>query len=170
MEEQNEKTHVHGARKGGMPSLKTFAAVTLLYLVIALAMFYPITLNMGKVAPGSGADSFQNLWDIWWVRYALFNLHTSIYSTNLLFWPVGANLVYQTMPPLTALLSAPFQLLGTVPAYNIIFMLGFAFSGITMFVLADYLVKNKNSSSSSNKAKYSPVAFWRPILRVRAAP
>jgi hypothetical protein len=109
-------------------------------------MFYPLTLNMTKMTPGSGGDSFQNLWDIWWVNYAVFHLHTSIYYTPLLFWPVGANLVYQTMPPLTALISAPFQALGTVFAYNIIFILGFALSGITMFLLADYLVKNKTAA------------------------
>jgi hypothetical protein len=118
----------------------------MLYLVIALVIFYPLTLNMSTMTPGSGGDSFQNLWDIWWVNYALFHLHASIYFTPLLFWPVGANLVYQTMPPLLALLSAPFQLLGTVFAYNAIFLLGFALSGVTMFLLADYLFKNKTAA------------------------
>lgn len=124
-------------------NIKTYAAVTLLYLAVALIMFYPIALNMATATPGSGGGSFQNLWDIWWVNYALFHLHTGIYYTTLLFWPVGVNLVYQTMPPLTALLSAPFQALGTVFAYNVVFMAGFALSGIAMFLLADYLTENK---------------------------
>ncbi len=122
--------------------LKAFTAAALLYLVIALAIFYPITLNMFASAPGSGASPFQNLWNIWWVNYALLNLHASIYSTSLLFWPVGANLTFQAMAPLTALLSAPFQLAGVAFSYNLMFMLGFAFSGAAMFLLARYLVKN----------------------------
>ncbi len=150
----------------------------MLYLAIALALFYPITLNMGTAAPGSGAAPFQNLWNIWWVNYALFNLHTSVYFTNLLFWPVGASLVFQTMPPLTALLSAPFQAFGVVFAYNTIFMLGFAFSGIAMFVLADYLVRNRYAafiaglvfafSAFHIAQSYSSLAFlylgWVPIF------
>ncbi|MDE1868525.1 MAG: hypothetical protein KGH60_00975 [Candidatus Micrarchaeota archaeon] len=131
-------------REGG--ALKRYAphiATTAIYLLIALVMFYPITLNMTSVVPGTGGDSFQNLWDIWWVNYATFNLHSSIYMTNLLFWPVGVNLAFQTLTPLSALVSAPFQAVNLIFAYNVLFFLGFALSGLTMFILADYLVKNK---------------------------
>jgi hypothetical protein len=113
-----------------------------IYLIVALAMFYPITLHLGSVAPGTGADTYQNLWDIWWVKYAVFHLHTSAFYTSLLFWPVGANLAFATLAPLNGILFAPFQLLGTIFAYNVMFLLGFALSGFTMYVLADYLTKN----------------------------
>jgi hypothetical protein len=122
---------------------KVYAVAALLYLLIALAMFYPITLNMGSATPGSGSGSYQNLWEVWWVNYALLHLHASVYYTSLIFYPLGVSLAYQTMPLLAALVSAPFLALGTVFAYNIMFFIGFALSGITMFLLADYLVKNR---------------------------
>ena len=132
--------------RGKKQTIKKYAFVTLLYLIIALVMFYPITLHMGSVAPGSGGNTYQNLWDIWWVKYAVLDLHTSIYYTNMLFWPLGVNLVYQTMSPLAALISAPLQALGVVFAYNVIFLVGFALSGAAMFLLADYLTENRGAA------------------------
>jgi hypothetical protein len=121
---------------------KGYAYAAVAYLLIALVLFYPLTLNLRTMTPGSGADSYQNLWDIWWVNYALFNLHTSIYYTYLLFWPIGVNLVYQTMSPLLALVSAPFQAVGVVFAYNIVFLLSFVLSGLGMMLLAKYITRN----------------------------
>ena len=118
-----------------------------IYLVIALIIFAPITANMSHTAPGTGGDTFQNLWDIWWVDYATFTLHTSIWYTNLLYpplgYPQGVSLAYQTMSPIGALLSLPFQLVNIVFAYDSLFLMSFAVSGLTMFILAEYLTKNR---------------------------
>ncbi|MCL5122827.1 MAG: hypothetical protein M1279_02565 [Candidatus Marsarchaeota archaeon] len=121
-----------------------------IYLAIALIIFAPITANMSHMAPGSGGDMFQNLWDIWWVDYATFTLHTSIWYTNLLYpplgYPQGVSLAYQTMSPIGSLLSLPFQLVNIIFAYNSILFISFAVSGLTMFILAEYLTKNKHAA------------------------
>ncbi len=127
----------------GMRLSNPYVKAALVYLLVALVVFYPITLNMAGTAPGTGGDTYQNLWDIWWVNYATFNLHSSIYSTNLIDYPVGANLAFQTMPPLFAFLSAPFQGISIPFAYDILFFAGFVIAGIGMFALADYITKNK---------------------------
>lgn len=115
----------------------------IIYLTIALIIFIPISSQIGKVIPGVGADSYQNIWGIWWVNYATFTLHTSIWYTYLFFPPIGANLIYQTMMPIGSFLSLPFQVLFGVPfAYDVLFFLGFAVSGLGMFILAEYLTKN----------------------------
>ncbi len=121
---------------------KYYACSAVAYLLIALVIFYPLTLNIKTMTPGSGATSYQNLWGIWWVNYAIFNLHTSIYHTGLLFWPIGVNLIYQVLSPLLALISAPFQAFGVVFAYNSIFFLSFVLSGLGMLPLAKYVTKN----------------------------
>ncbi len=115
----------------------------LIYLVIALIMFAPIAANMKSVAPGTGGDTYDNLWSLWWVNYATFNLHASIWSTFLLYFPVGANLVYQTMSPLGSLMVGAFEAISVPFAYNVFLFLGFALSGICMYILADYITKNK---------------------------
>ncbi len=120
-----------------------YVKAAIAYLLISFVAFYPIILNISNVAPGVGGDTYQNLWDIWWVDYAVFTLHTSFYQTSLLFWPVGSNLVYQTMSPLFAIISAPFQLVSVPFAYNVMFLMGFVLSGLAMFTLADYIVGNR---------------------------
>ncbi len=141
---RNKRTGTRGKKSRG--GYITCISVFAFFLVVALIMFYPITLHMTKFAPGTGADTYQNLWDIWWVKYAVFNLHTNVFYTNMIFWPIGVNLAYSTISPLLGIVSAPFQAFGTPFAYNVMFLLGFALSGLTMYVLADYLTKNSYAS------------------------
>jgi len=120
-----------------------YLLVAVIYLLIAFIRFDNIAQHITSIVPGADADTFGNLWDIWWVPYSLFKLHASMFSTNLLFWPLGANLVYQTLTPLAALLTAPLQSISLPLAYNTLFFLGFALSGVGMFVLGDYVLSNK---------------------------
>lgn len=131
---------------------KNYFIVSIFYLLAALVIFYPITLHIGTVTPASGfnlSDLYQNLWDIWWVKYAIFNLHTNVFYTKLLFWPVGSNLAYETLAPLNGIVSAPFQVFGVVFAYNLMYIFGFVLSGVLMFVLANYLTKNSYAAAIS---------------------
>ncbi len=114
-----------------------------IYFLVAVFRFYGITSHITTTVPGSNGDTYQNLWGIWWVGYAIFRLHSGIFYTNILYWPIGANLVYQTMSPLGSLLVYPLQAISIPFAYNVLFILGFALSGLTMYVLADHFVKNR---------------------------
>ncbi len=135
-----------GVVGGSLRSIKrehVFAAVA--YLIIALIVVAPITANMVGNAPGSGGDTYQNLWDIWWVAHAVTHFH-SIWSTNLLFYPIGANLIYQTMSPIGALVTAPFQAVSIPFAYNVMLFLGYVTSGMCAYVLAKYVTRNAYAS------------------------
>ncbi len=113
------------------------------YLLIALIMFWQVTININSYVVNGHGDVYQTLFNLWWVPYSLFVLHQSPYFSHLLFYPVGANLVTQTLTPLAGIFSAPFQLISSALAYNVLFFSSFALSGLFMFVLANYFVKNK---------------------------
>ena len=132
----------HGVSRHSYNRYMPYVYVSILYLILALVMFAPISAHMSSVANGIGGDVYQNLWNIWWIKYSLSHLH-GIFYTTLLYWPVGANLVYQTMAPIASLISIPFQAVSTTFAFNVLFFLGYMLSGLTMFILADYVVKNK---------------------------
>ncbi len=143
----------HFPRKGGfieLPYLSRHAVkyslLFLIFFAMAIVVFYPLALNMGSTIPGTGGDAYQNLWDIWWVGYATFTLHASIWYTPLVFPPLGASLVFQTMMPIGSLISAIFQPLGLTVAYDIMFFVSFAASALAVFVLAHYLTKNSYAS------------------------
>ncbi len=135
--------HPHPKHGKINPELKNYLIVALVYLIISLVAFAYVTMNMSSVTTGIGGDAYLNLWDIWWVNYATYTLHTSFWATNLVYYPIGENLVYHTLAPLTGLIAAPFALVSLPFAYNTMFFLGFAFSGLGMYILADYFVKNR---------------------------
>ena len=126
---------------------KKYLLCSILYLAAALIMFYPITLHMNSYVPGTGSDAYQNLWYSWWVKNAVFNLHSNAFYTKLLYWPIGFNLAFSTLSPLSGVISILFQPLGTIFSYNILFFLGFVTSGLSMFILAHYLTKNSYASA-----------------------
>ena len=82
----------HAGHRKGIAKYGKHVIVTLLFLAVALIMFYQITLHMSTRCSRYGADTYQNLWNIWWVKYAVFDLHTSVFYTKLLFWPLAAGL------------------------------------------------------------------------------
>jgi hypothetical protein len=116
------------------------------YLIISFVVFAPLTSSITNSAPGSGGTAYQNLWDIWWVGYSMLALHTGVFFTPLLYTPVGANLIYQNLSPVAALVSLPFQAISLAFAYNTMLLLGFVLSGITMFILADYIVDDRRAA------------------------
>ena len=135
-------THISPA-KATKSKYVGYFKIALIYLAITLILFWPLTLNITSTVVNGGGDVFQTMWNLWWVNYSLFVLHTSPYFTNLLYYPVGASLVTQTLTPIAGILSAPFQLVSLPFAYNTMFFLDFALSGLFMYLLADYLVENK---------------------------
>jgi hypothetical protein len=139
----------HQAHKGAAAGLshfvlshKIYALAALIYLVIALINFWPVTAHIVGTVAGAGGDVYQSLWGIWFVGYSLLALHQGIWHTMLLFWPLGANLAYQTFLPVASLLATPFTAVSLAFGYNIIFFAGFCLSGLTMFILARYATKN----------------------------
>ncbi len=119
------------------------AAAFLAYLIMALVMFSNISAGIGSVVPNGGGDVYQSMWSLWWVPFSVFALHQSPYITGFLFYPLGANLVSETMVPLAGIVSAPLQALaGIAVTYNVLFFLSFALGGLFMFLLAKYLTNN----------------------------
>jgi hypothetical protein len=121
--------------------IAVYLAASAVYLVITLVMFWPITLNITSVT-FKGSDPYNSLWTLWYVSYALLHLHTSIYSTNLVFYPINSSLVVTDLMPLAGIFTIPIQRISLTFAYNFLVLLGFVLSGLFMYMLAYHLVKN----------------------------
>ncbi|VVB77264.1 Uncharacterised protein [uncultured archaeon] len=120
-----------------------YALVALAYLAISCVFFWPVIANITSVLPGTGGDVYQSVWELWWVPFSLFTLHSSPYVTSYIYQPVVANLATQTMAPIAGLVSAIFQPIGTAFSFNVIFLLGFVLSGLFTYLLAFHLTKNR---------------------------
>src|SRR4051812_8510139 len=71
-------------------------------------------------------DGLQNVWNIWWVRHALTDLHQSPWHTTVLHAPYGTTLLGQTMNPFNGLVGVVLvPLFGIVLTYNALVIFSF---------------------------------------------
>lgn len=89
-----------------------------------------------------GGDGYQNVWNIWWIDWAVAHLHQSPWVTQYVHWPSGMSLISQTMNPFNGLLMLPFielAHLNIVQAVNTVVIFSFVTSGITMMWFVYYI-------------------------------
>lgn len=127
--------------------VKTHLLVTVLYLGLSLFFTYPLVLKFFTHIPGSGSDGSDGwffVWNLWWMKKALLDLHTNPLYTNYILYPLGASLVFHPLTIFNGLISISLQsLFGLVGSNNIILILSFVLSGYGTFLLVDYIVNNK---------------------------
>lgn len=105
------------------------------YILATLVATYPLIWQMGALF-GPPEDNQMFVWNIWWFKYAVFNLHISPFYTQYIFWPDGASLLFHTFSPLNGLMGTIIGLfIGENATYNIIILLSFILSGYFMFKL-----------------------------------
>ncbi|HUS15862.1 MAG TPA: hypothetical protein VM536_12700, partial [Chloroflexia bacterium] len=119
--------------------------VLLGYLLLSFVVTYPLIFNFTTQALGEHPpDRIQNMWNLWWVKVALFDQHTSPFHTNLLYYPQGADLYIHTLSlPSTLLTLVPLLLAGVVAAYNTSVIIAFVLAGYAGFRLVSYLTGSR---------------------------
>ena len=106
-----------------------------------------MVLNMGSKLIGIGGDGWQMLWNLWWTKKALLDLHANPFYTTYLYHPQGASLYFHTLNIFNGLLSIPLQgVFGLIFSYNAIVLFSFVFGGYGAYLLTHYLVKNRTAA------------------------
>ena len=113
----------------GLPSV--------IYLVAFCAMTWPAILSFNTHFFCDAGDGLQNVWNIWWVRKAILELHQSPWWTTWLHYPYGTTLLGHTLSPFNGLLAIPLStVLSQIQTYNALVILAFVLGGWTAFLLA----------------------------------
>jgi hypothetical protein len=119
-------------------------ALSLAYLGITLVMTYPLVFHITSFVIADEEDGAMSVWNLWWMKFALANLHHNPLDCKYLFFPYGVNLIYHSIPKLLCLLSVPFQyLLGLTATYNLVVIFTFVGSGMAAYWLIYYLLKQR---------------------------
>jgi hypothetical protein len=121
-------------------ALAAYAALTALFT-------WPLVAQFTTAVPGGG-DAWQHLWNLWWMRKALIDLHTSPFHTNYLYYPQGVSLLFHTLVPLESAATVPFQLLGIdlLPLYNGVLFSSFVLAGYGTWLLVRDLTHNDGAA------------------------
>jgi hypothetical protein len=109
------------------------------YVLLTMAMTWPLITKMSTHMAGEDIDVWLNQWATWWTGKALKN-GLNFYHTNYILYPQGASLVFFSFSHLNSaisLLVAP--LIGDLAAYNVAVLLAFALSGFNMYLLVKHL-------------------------------
>ncbi len=152
LEQQSEKSSLAAPRSGGQyfwasPRTATWLPLAF-YLVVAIVFSWPLALHLGdRVVLSESGDVWQHLWNNWWMRFSLLDLHTHPYTTPMLLHPVGANLFFHALDPMDGYISTPLQLLfGLVASFNLVILFQLTVAGWGVYLLARYLTGNPAAS------------------------
>ncbi len=115
----------------------------LFYLILTSIAARSVLTNLNNVIVGQDPDVYINPWADWWTFKALTDPQLSLWFTNYMFYPQGANLIYHSFSHLTTLVSLALRpFLGILPAYNITMLFNIVLAGFSMFQLARYLTQS----------------------------
>lgn len=98
----------------------------------ALLYGHVTVLHLTSGIAGGKYNGYENLWNDYWLRTALFHLHRNPFFTTYLDYPTGVSLRYHTLNPLGGLLALPlWPLIGPIASMNVKLLL--ALVGSTFF-------------------------------------
>jgi len=120
------------------------AFILALYAALAVVLTWPLIQHLSTYVPGSDTwafDEYTFLWNSWWFRYAITELHQNPLHSNYIFYPLGISLILYTYNFFNAIVSLPFQSFLSLPAINnLTFLLATALSGYGTFLLVRELL------------------------------
>ena len=119
--------------------------VLFLYVVLTIAITYPVAFFLRTKVIGGPADNFHFLWELWYVAHALFDLHKSPFFDPDVFVPFGFSLIRnQDLSPGTVLLFSPLtHFFGEVFTYNFLILASFVLTAFGTYLLARELWSNR---------------------------
>src|SRR5947207_4187934 len=122
--------------------------VLLLYVILTIAMTYPVAFFLRTKVIGGPADSFHFLWELWYVAHALFDLNKSPFFDPDVFVPFGFSLIRnQDLSPGTVLLFSPLtHFFGEVFTYNFLVLVSFPLTAFGGYLLARELWSNRTAA------------------------
>jgi len=136
------------------------------FLCSSLLMTYPLGFSADRGLIGENLDQTAALYNLWWFKYSIFNLHISPWWNPLINFPHGYSMVFFPIHFPYGIFSLPFQALlpapqGVTLAYNLALVLSFTLAAYFLFLLARDLTGSARAGVLSGLIfAYFPYHFW----------
>ncbi|MBN2120913.1 MAG: glycosyltransferase family 39 protein [Candidatus Omnitrophica bacterium] len=126
------------------------------YTLITLIMTLPLAFNLTTATPSvevfspefkKMTDEYSEIWITWRFKKAIQD-RESFFFMNDSFYPIGIDFTIADHTLALSLMVSPILFMTQNPtlAYNLIILLSFILSGYSVYLLANYLTKNKIAS------------------------
>lgn len=114
--------------------------VLLLFMLLTIVAAWNILTDLNGVIIGRDNDVYINPWADWWTLKAITDPEISLWRSDLMYYPIGADLIYHSFSHLNTAVSLALRpLLGILPAYNITILINYVLAGLSMFHLGRYM-------------------------------
>ncbi len=114
--------------------------VLALFSVLTLLLTWPLAGSLATRAPGTATWAFDEstfIWNIWHFKHSLLDLHTSPLHSDLIWRPLGIDLILYTFNFFNALIGMPLLLtFSPVVASNVTVLLATLLSALGAYLLA----------------------------------
>jgi hypothetical protein len=135
------------------------------YAALTIVFTWPLAANFTSHVPGDGSDDPALAWNLWWVKYALLDLHVNPLITSYMFYPVGINLAYFTLTLLNAFAAIPLQaVFGLIAATNLITFAYFILAGYGAYILAMDVLAETAGEHGANPLITRAAAFLAGVV------
>ena len=139
-------THSSSGVEGPASDARFLALTLALFTVLTAVMTYPQVLRMSD-GVHDPADPLMVTWVLSWVAHQLPIAPAHIFDANI-FYPERNTLAYSETLLVPGLFAAPLHWLGVGPIliYNLVFLSGFALSGVGVALLVRRLTGNNGAA------------------------
>ncbi len=118
--------------------------VLTLYTVLSLLLTWPLITQITTHVPGIAQWAFDEstfIWNIWYLKHTLIDQLSNPLHTELIWYPLGIDLVLYTYNFFHALIAQPLALAVNLPfGSNVALLLSTILSGYGTFLLVRYLL------------------------------
>jgi len=131
---------------GAKSNWRIFLLVLMGYCALTVILTYPAAFHI-LTHPAGSTDAYEYVWEQWWGKTALLDLHTNVANLTSLYYPQGAYHPVVWSDAYLFLLSIPLALVsGAVLAYNLHFFASYVLTGFTTYLLCLGLTRRQGAS------------------------
>ena len=127
-------------------AIEYFLVITAL-TVLTLIVFVKLMPYFSSAIVGDGGDGTQFLWNFWWVKKSVWELHQNPFISDWMFHPNIMDLRLHTLILAPALITLPIQLLwGPIVALNTYVLISFVLAGFGAYLLSKLYAKSRSAA------------------------
>lgn len=114
------------------------------YLFLALIATWPLAAQFSTHLAGT---DYLSVWNMWWVKYSIIDLHSNPLYTDHMFYPYKVHLLMNDLNLLNGLVSIPLQMVMPLStAYNLIVLISYPVGAFGMYLLARDLTADRRAA------------------------
>jgi hypothetical protein len=141
--------------------------ILIAYTMVALAMTFPLVLNLGSTIPGVEGDAPSFVWAMGWFKTAL-ERGINPFRSDFVFYPLGGATQLLWATSLIAFVSIPFQsVFGLIATYNLFYLAVTVITAWGTYLLAEDVLRHSPFTIRYSPFDATPLPPFQTLLLIK---